>query len=516
MEYGKELEKEIKRHATSATYLASVCMPRSASYTTQQVQLIVREDVAVGTAFSGGLPSDALCRFAGDGVTKPTAPTQPQRHSQDSFWPLDAYYSVGDICFLHTDRIADIVRPMRADDWWVEVQHITRWPQFDGTTPPDELPGLALHEKELLRAASGKAWGQIVVTPDAKRDMIVALVQFFGNENVLVVAKNDQSVKRIARQLRQRTDRRVSTGIEVRRSTEPIVHIDSYSGLCRTAHDWHVLIFADFESARSDTGMQQAASMPESVIYAIIPIDQRIDDEDQLRLRVTCGPEIYRLTDEPFTGTTVTVLPVRAHRLRARSPCNPLTRKRCHIWGHRQRNQQIAEFAEAFASGDRDRLRSCGIPVDEIEAQFKDIGEQPRVAIIVESQEHARALRQVLRGWRLATGARLDSKCWPKFPLDEPRVIITQMRAQAIGLAADVVILADGASHAWRDAYGPHYGFTGAGMLVVDMQDTFDAFARDAVRHRMADYRARRWNITATPIRSADQTSARQTVPAGR
>lgn len=174
---------------------------------------------------------------------------------------------------------------------------------------------------------------------------------------------------------------------------------------------------------------------------------------------------------------------------------NGLIRKRCHLWHNEKRNQQIATIAESFADGNWDRLTACGITVDAIQQQRQAIGQHPHIAILVESPEHARSLRRVLPGWRMATGRRLADQHLPTFPLDAQRVIITQARARAAGLAADVIIRADGTGQGWSKDYGPHWGFNGDNLIIVDLQDAFDMRARDSGYSRLADYRDRGWDV---------------------
>lgn len=424
-------------------------------------------------------------------------------------WSHDAYYRLGDQVFIHAQNLPRVLKHLKARGQWVELSEYKDWPQLSRATQANHVPGLASWEASAVQAVGDQPWGQILAARSMAPGMIAALVQFYNSENVLVVTKNAESVKHIARELRQRTNRHVSTGIEIARNTEPLVHIQPLSGLDRSGHDWPVLIFADAESARSDTGMRQAVSMPDSLIYAIVSTEMKLDQEDLLRLRVTCGPELYRLTDAPFTGTAVTVLLVRAKRKRRGSPRNPLRRKRMHLWDNDPRNQQVAELAEAFAAADLVTLGQLGVPVEALQQQLQDLGRQPRVAIVVESPNHARRLRLMLPEWQIAAGARLADKDLPMLPQECDRTILTLTRALAAGVLADVVIRADGTEQAWTWDLGPHYGLTGNSMIVVDLFDTFDAPASYAARRRRIDYAARDWKIIESINSRATANTAR-------
>ena len=467
------------------------------------VQVALREDVAVLSSMA------ALCS---DGVEtdelhvrlKPfTAESSRFQDSQASrpLWSRGSSYCLREYVFLHTGRVRQVVRHLRANGCEVEGSMVEQWPQLDRAVQPEQLPGLSAYEDELLFHVRDRSWGHVLAPPNWAPDLIAALARFFRQENILVIAKDQKSVERVARELRRRTQRRVSTEPDIPWNARPLVRVESLSGLCQSVHDWQVLIFADVESAASDTGMQQAVSMPEAVIYSIIPIDRRLDVEDRLRLRITSGPEILRLNDKPFTDTKVTVLAVRAYRTRKKPSRHPLKHKRRQVWHNTKRNQQVAKIAEAFATKDEARLRKCRIPVERIERQLSEMDQRPRVAIVVESPEHARSLRRELPGWRLATGSRLADKHLPTFPLDVEKVIVTRMRAKAAGLAADVVVQADATSDTWSDDFGPSLYFNGSNMIVVDLQDTFDLRVRRDGRYRLRDYNERGWSIImAAPV----------------
>jgi hypothetical protein len=126
--------------------------------------------------------------------------------------------------------------------------------QFRQVQQLDMSAGLLPWEHDLTTVLQRKAWGQILVPRNEGAGVIVAITTMYPTQNILVVARNHAVCQVIARELNQRMDRRVSLGSTVHGEDAPLVHIQSISGLDRSSHDWPILIFADAESARSDTG----------------------------------------------------------------------------------------------------------------------------------------------------------------------------------------------------------------------------------------------------------------------
>lgn len=470
-------------------------------------QIVVRDDVAT-LSFGAGFECDRGA--AAMLQTLLFRDQQGVRSGAPLTWNQGGGYLLGEHLFLHVDDLLTAVDILCAENCLVEARTIPEdRNQFQQAEQPDMLTGVAPWEHDLTTVLQRKACGQILVPRNEAAGVIVAITKMYPTQNILVVARNNAVCRAIARELNQRMDRRVSLGSTVHGEDAPLVHIQSISGLDRSSHDWPILIFADAESARSDTGMRQAVSMPDSLIYAVVSTDLKLDQEVLLRLRVTCGPELYRLTDAPFTGTAVTVLLVRAKRKRRGSPSNPLCRKRTHLWHNDPRNQQVAELAKAFAAADFETLGQLGVPVEALQQQLQDLGRQPRVAIIVESPNHARRLRQMLPEWQIAAGARLADKDLPMLPQECDRTILTLTRALAAGVLADVVIRAEGTEQAWTWDLGPHYGLTRNSMIVVDLFDTFDAQASYAARRRRIDYAAQSWKIIESITSRAAETAAR-------
>lgn len=461
------------------------------------VHIIHRGDVLTLLSGSVGLPDasravDELCRLlvplVGDGLT--VQPRQPI-----STWTRDAAYRTGDYIYLHADRLQEVIEVLQATGCFVEQHDYDDWPQYDHVASDDMLQGLAAYQWHLLGAVQDHLRAQISTSPGEIPDLLAALATYLPRKNMLVIAKNRDSAHRFAQHLRQHTSRRISTDEPIPWHAQPLVRIECLSGIDRTSSDWGVLVFADLESAVSATGLRQAVSMPEALIYTLVDIHRRLDWEDRLRLRVVSGAEIYRLDDRPFVPTEVSVVTVRAKKTNCKLVRNPLANKQRQIWRNPQRNKQTAEIATALVQRDQVTLDSHGIDVTAI-LELLDRAQPPRVAILVESPQHARVLRKLLPDWSICSGARYAAPDCPTLPIDREQVIVTRTRAVAAGLAADVVIRADGTGTAWDAAYGPHYGFHGSRMLIIDVQDQYDRQVRRWAGQRVEDYIARGWTVT--------------------
>ncbi len=129
-----------------------------------------------------------------------------------------------------------------------------------------------------------------------------------------------------------------------------------------------------------------------------------------------------------------------------------------------------------------------------------------RVAVLVESPEHARALGRLLPGWGvvcadgadLETGGRADAAGVDPDDRDglPGRAIVTWLHARRRGgIAADAVVRADGLPWPLDLAVAPpRPGPAGVRpVLLVNLADHQDRTARDATRARRLDYRDRGW-----------------------
>jgi hypothetical protein len=129
--------------------------------------------------------------------------------------------------------------------------------------------------------------------------------------------------------------------------------------------------------------------------YALVRPGRQADRLAQLRLEAMAGPVIYRRR-------------LRRHRVRVvllpvttcpPAGTTPLERKRLWYWHNADRNQAIANVAQAFAYLDWPYLHQAGLTmVDLAEHTYRNFC---WVAVLVESPEHGRQLLPLLPGWTM-------------------------------------------------------------------------------------------------------------------
>ena len=173
--------------------------------------------------------------------------------------------------------------------------------------------------------------------------------------------------------------------------------------------------------------------------------------------------------------------------------------KRCDCWhstGHNRRRPRGAGEHGIFPDANDEAIL------------VRDAG---RVAILVESPEHATAIGARLPGWRVVTGQSESDVERPELTGSSPdhaestsqvrpdRMIITQVGASRYPMGTlDVVIRADGLR--WPLEVPHLLEGTRDGkqcrLLVIDLRDEFDKIAVDATRRRIADYQRRRWEVS--------------------
>jgi hypothetical protein len=188
-------------------------------------------------------------------------------------------------------------------------------------------------------------------------------------------------------------------------------------------------------------------------------------------------------------------------------PATSLERKRMAVWQNSRRNAAIAKIARAKADGRVADLWPYGLLLeqDALEARARAGG---RVAILVESPEHGRALALLLPNWSLLE--RVPPRP-PSFAAadDEPelpqRSIVTLARAaQLDDLDVDVLIRADG--NPWPIAlrgFPPQAGPEARRVFLIDFADAADEVAREHSCRRLAAYGEQEETVTGNGFWSA-------------
>jgi hypothetical protein len=168
-----------------------------------------------------------------------------------------------------------------------------------------------------------------------------------------------------------------------------------------------------------------------------------------------------------------------------RAGAGAVARKEQALWLNRPRNALLAKVADACARRDTNALLECGLDVPPWPGGGDEV---LRVAVLVESPPHARALQKLLLGWTVWTGVNEEAGGANAAP--PAMLILTLVRAAGLAeeTAFDVVINASSegpVTFRWlvsREA-------TGAGCILIEVLDEADARARRLTAERLAWYR---------------------------
>lgn len=364
-------------------------------------------------------------------------------------------------------------------------------------TAPNSLIGkIQQAAAEAMRTALVPGGTIAIQIPRDTADVVAALIRLAPSAKQLVVAKNQRSARTLARRIESQVQLPVTSNTDFLWSDGPQVHVDNmHSFVGRSVEDWRVVIVADPESARAKTVIDQVQYMDQSCVFAVLPAACRFDAEDQLRLEMLCGPEIFRQRDDASVLTAVEVAWLDPAAYPAAQPTDPLERKRLYFLENPRRNQQLANAALAARAVDMPKLRQVNLhDACTLQAAHQE-RRQPRVCILVESPEHASILGKLLPGWERIRAQDTDP-VEPRLPLMPDQAIVTIPRAYSQGLAADVVIRAAGTEQGWKPSFGPHAGINGPHMLIIDVQDDVDERARLDCERRFQDYAQRAWHVS--------------------
>ena len=347
--------------------------------------------------------------------------------------PSESWFrrNANDVCFP-----AGLVQRVRARilaaGHDVELKDVSRWPCLE-VDYSDLIYHAQLGEwhRSFLEQVSEAPRGQIVGVPRREiASYVTLLTRRFSGLHVLVMAKNNKSCRKLAREVRRLLSE-LATAIDEKPGR---LELATVPRLQRSWwEEWDILIFADYEAALScEVAKWNPLSRPARQIYTFLPTGRSLHDSDQFQLEVLCGPPICDLSDDEPTAD-VRVLFVDGANLTATHAEAGLAWKRHSIWHNDDRNRRIAEIVRKVRAGD-DR---------PLQRTTKATGRQPAVAILVESTEHGHALLRHLPGYRLMQGKSIESiATWD--PRLADKQIGTMTYAVQWGIAADVLIRADG------------------------------------------------------------------------
>jgi hypothetical protein len=184
-----------------------------------------------------------------------------------------------------------------------------------------------------------------------------------------------------------------------------------------------------------------------------------------------------------------------------------LERKRRTLWSNLGRNKIIAAVAQALTRGRLKELCRLGVPlwVRNRIRQYPD----RKIAVLVESTEHAQELAALLPGWmvRSAVPGKGVAACETKVSrrgAARTGAILTQTYAGLHGLEADILIRATGGCGKLPlDDFAPEEGARSVSLL-VDLDDVWDEQAKQDTMLRRRFYWDEGWRMIETEPIAAD------------
>lgn len=330
------------------------------------------------------------------------------------------------------------------------------------------------------------------------------------------------STTRQAREIASRLDRELVDGAEVLGLQYPkrrFCVIESFRLNClpyAPQMHWGTIIYLGIRAATSREAIRNAEFVPRARSYALVA-GNGITGNQQLMLEYVAGPVIYR--QSPYDRPTPNV------RIELATPAGPPSQpledafrwKQQNIWLNERRNRWIAEAATAFAAADLRPLRRLQLCNTDTSVDWKAYDGSLDTVVVVEAVAHARELERLLPGWTVRTAEPSQAAKLANLPAtwdtySQNRAIVTLKWLRRYGLAADVVIRADGTAVQWDERWGAHPDIAaGTGTFrLVDIQDDFDQYAIQYSASRRAVYAEYRW--LAQP-QSTHKSSALQTGP---
>jgi hypothetical protein len=179
-----------------------------------------------------------------------------------------------------------------------------------------------------------------------------------------------------------------------------------------------------------------------------------------------------------------------------------LARKRELYWHNSARNPVIAALARAIAANDQEYLQILRLPARYLPILRRRGGQ--RVAVLVESPEHGRELKSMLKDWPLLID-QVDAHLRDRQKSQSSEtVMVTTAYAARRGLKVDVIIRATGTE--WGlciKRFPPRQRKTGPKeIVVIDFADQAPAPAKADTERRIAGYK--RQGMSVVTVSSDD------------
>ena len=368
-------------------------------------------------------------------------------------------------------------------------------------------------DREFIAAVTNNPIGQIQVGGIREMDFCLFLMcRVFCAARIAVAAATKQQARRLRNILAKATAERVGLcGGIFPLTTLPRITVGTYTELAALRYiAAQILILADGVQATGEVAKRAVGSTTFDAmhVYSFVRVGQRLDAASSLCLEAMSGRIIFSV--EPDLAA-VHVAAVRPPTSVDTSGLESLQRKRAAFWANEGRNNFVARVATAATACDTRRLRELGVCLDDAELPAAAV-QGWRVAVVVESPEHGRALQRLLPDWQMKTrmpaikdvvsdgGGHIGS-------------IVTLAYAARHGIDADVVVRCDGGGAFQIPGFPPERGDAAECRLLVDVTDDFDDRARRDARQRSADYVRRGWLNPGSLSRGTPGASRRPAPP---
>ncbi len=362
-------------------------------------------------------------------------------------------------------------------------------------------------EQSLLDAIEHHFSGQILIRSETQRVRAIELVcRRYPRARVLILAATKDQVRRLHHKLRPglRYDVRVGTGSKQYRGANRVVATMASGQIYDDA--WDIIVYAFAEQLAGKRAFEHALDNAGPRVYGLIKSNRPLPLRTQLIVEGVCGPVIHEVPDPRGREADVRVVTLQAPWMPVPGKLTPLERKRKMYWHNDKRNTAIADVAEAFVDGDRESLWQHGLLLDDDVDPVIEDNADPRVAIVVESPAHGRALLDRLPGWQLLDGAAQHDDQDSVEALD--RVIITLVRAARLRqIDCDVLVwAAGGCSCIDMKGFPPRSkDDQRREVLLVDVADDFDDMAVEEAGSRQ--YQDRGWRVDGLNARRVTRDS---------
>lgn len=402
----------------------------------------------------------------------------------------------------------------RGDD--VEVRHCER-PLSDGPQPVTGLAGPRIADPTGFdEALAENRAGQIAFSAGGDRwRLVVRMLNAFSSACVNVVAKNADEAMRWHYRLAPSFARRMSASYRERRwRADGISVVPSPSA---RANCCEVLIYLDIRHARRFASMDGLRQLVPIRYFGFVDTRRILSPAERVIAEAVFGPVIFSLarTRDRLPVQVVMATPPIVPLGKLGKEVTPLKRKQCAVWHNDRRNAMIVDLANGYAESKPELLWKHGVGLASSREPSSGVERPLRVAILVESIEHGKALMPTLPGWRLshqhyddAVVPIITAKGSPSAEQEpdpvgpQHRTIFTWMAAhKALNIDVDVVIRADGTASPWIHSTIPPRAADNAGrrILLVDVGDDWDHPAELDTLARLRDYQAMGWEIDNMP-----------------